>query len=67
MDARKRVESELIVRERIINEKDYTIKELTSKNLEMQQKINSLESMLTVKDDISERLDKANQLIEKIQ
>lgn len=53
MNARKNVEDELVVRERIINEKDHTIKELTSKNLEMQEKINSLESLLVVKDDIS--------------
>ena len=36
MAAKKKLEDELLVRERIINEKDNTIKILTEKNLEMQ-------------------------------
>jgi hypothetical protein len=36
MASKKRVEDELLVRERVINEKDTTIKVLTAKNLEMQ-------------------------------
>ena len=40
--ARKQVDTELVVREKIIIEKDTTIKILTSKNLEMQQCINGL-------------------------
>ena len=36
MAAKKKLEEELITRERIINEKDNTIKILTEKNLEMQ-------------------------------
>ena len=35
MAAKKRLEDELLLRERIINEKDNTIKVLTEKNLEM--------------------------------
>jgi len=35
MNERKKVEDELLVRERIIGEKDNTIKDLTSKNLDM--------------------------------
>jgi hypothetical protein len=35
MAHRKRVEDELLAKERTINEKDTMIKELTSKNLEM--------------------------------
>lgn len=60
MAAKKKVEDELIVKEKIINEKDTTIKILTAKNLEMQQRINSLEAVVAVKDDISEKLDLAN-------
>jgi hypothetical protein len=67
MAAKKRLEDELLLRERIINEKDNTIKILTEKNLEMQQKINALEALVAVKDDISEKLHMANQLIEKLQ
>jgi len=66
MAARKQVEDLLVDRERVINEKDNTIKELTAKNLEMQQRINSLESMLSVKDDLENKLNLANQLIEKL-
>lgn len=36
MNAKKRVDEELVIRERIINDKDNTIKILTAKNLEMQ-------------------------------
>ena len=67
MAAKKRLEDELLLRERIINEKDNTIKILTEKNLEMQQKINAREALVAVKDDISEKLHMANQLIEKLQ
>lgn len=56
IQAKKRLEEELLNRERIINEKDNTIKILTEKNLEMQQRINALESLVAVKDDISEKL-----------
>jgi len=52
MAHRKRVEDELLAKERIINEKDTMIKELTSKNLEMQQRINALESEVAVKEDL---------------
>ncbi len=60
MQAKRKVEEDLIAREKTINEKDNTIKILTEKNLEMQQKINSLEAVVAVKDDISEKLDLAN-------
>lgn len=60
MDERKKLFDEISIRERTINEKDNTIKILTAKNLEMQQKINSLESIVAVKDDISEKLHMAN-------
>lgn len=60
MAAKKKLEDELLVRERIINEKDNTIKILTEKNLEMQQRINALEALVAVKDDISEKLHLAN-------
>lgn len=60
MTAIKRLEAENLNRERIINEKDNTIKILTAKNLEMQQRINSLESLVAVKEDLEEKLDLAN-------
>ena len=50
----------------MVHEKDNTIKELTAKNLEMQQRINALESLVAVKDDISDKLALATQLIEKL-
>ena len=56
----KRLQDELLGKERIINEKDQTIKIMTEKNLEMQQKINALEAIAAIKDDISEKLDLAN-------
>ncbi|CDW87552.1 gas2 domain containing protein [Stylonychia lemnae] len=66
MAHRKRVEDELLAKERIINEKDTMIKELTSKNLEMQQQINALESEVAVKNDLQNKLALAQELIEKI-
>ena len=41
------------MRERVINEKDSTIKIMTEKNLEMQQRINALEAIAAIKDDLS--------------
>lgn len=66
MAARKRVEDELLVKERIISEKDTTIKELTAKNLEMQQKINALEAIAAIKEDLVQKMNLAQELIEKI-
>jgi restriction endonuclease S subunit len=40
---------------------------MTQKNLEMQQRINSLEAIAAIKDDLSRSLDEANKLIEKLQ
>ncbi len=57
----------MVDRERTINEKDNTIKELTAKNLEMMQQINSLESIAAVKEDLESQLNLAHQLIEKLQ
>ena len=39
---------------------------MTEKNLEMQQRINSLEAISAIKDDLSEKLGLANDLIEKL-
>lgn len=39
---------------------------MTEKNLEMQQRINSLEAIAALKDDLSEKLNLANQLIETL-
>ena len=43
MAAKKKVEDENVQKEKIIYEKDQTIKIMTEKNLEMQQRINALE------------------------
>jgi hypothetical protein len=60
MSAKKKVEDENVMKEKIINEKDQTIKIMTEKNLEMQQRINSLEAIAAIKDDLSEKLELAN-------
>ena len=39
---------------------------MTEKNLEMQQRINSLESLVAIKDDLAQKLELANQLIETL-
>jgi hypothetical protein len=66
MAAKKKVEDENIIKEKIINEKDQTIKIMTEKNLEMQQRINALEVIAAIKDDLSEKLNLANELIERL-
>jgi hypothetical protein len=60
MSTKKKVEDENVMKEKIINEKDQTIKIMTEKNLEMQQRINSLEAIAAIKDDLSEKLELAN-------
>lgn len=60
MDTIKNLEATIASKDRTINDKDNVVKELSSKNLEMQQKLNALESMLAVKDDISNKLNLAN-------
>ena len=66
MDEKKKVEDENLALQRVINDKDNTIKVMTEKNLEMANKINSLEALVAVKDDLAQKLDFANQLIEKL-
>jgi len=53
MQERKAVEEENLQKRRVINEKDQTIKVMTEKNLEMSSKINSLEAVVAVKDDLA--------------
>ena len=60
IQARRKAEEEIVALQRLINDKDTTIKTLTAKNLEMQQRIHSLEAVVAVKDDISEKLEMAN-------
>lgn len=62
----KTLESTVAARDRTINDKDTTIKELSSKHLELQQRMNALETELAVKDDIERKLNLANDLITKI-
>jgi len=66
MSVKKKVEDENIMKEKIINEKDQTIKIMTEKNLEMQHNINSLEAIAAIKEDLSEKLELASQLMEKL-
>lgn len=54
------------MKEKLINDKEKTIKIMTAKNLEMSQRINSLEAIAAIKDDLSDKLELANQLIEKL-
>lgn len=51
----------------MINEKKQIINTLSEQLLQMQQKINSLEAIAVIKDDLSRSLDEANKLIEKLQ
>ena len=60
MKEKKAVEDENVEKQRVINDKDQTIKVMTEKNLEMAQRINSLESVVAVKDDLAQKLDYAN-------
>ena len=60
MDEKKKVEDENLALQRVINDKDNTIKVMTEKNLEMANKINSLEALVAVKDDLAQKLDFAN-------
>ena len=60
MKDKKAVEDENVEKQRVINDKDQTIKVMTEKNLEMAQRINSLESVVAVKDDLAQKLDYAN-------
>ena len=53
MQERATVEEDNVAKSRVINEKDQTIKVMTEKNLEMSQKINSLESVVAVKEDLA--------------
>jgi chromosome segregation ATPase len=66
METIKRLEATIATRDRTINEKDQTIKELSSKNLEMQQRMNALEAIVAVKEDLEKKVELANQLIQKI-
>jgi len=60
MSVKKKVEDENTMKEKIINEKDQTIKIMTEKNLEMQHNINSLEAIAAIKEDLSEKLELAS-------
>ena len=60
MQEKGNVEEDSVAKQRVINEKDQTIKVMTEKNLEMSQKINSLESIVAIKDDLAQKLDHAN-------
>lgn len=53
MTAKKKVETENVEKQYIINDKDQTIKVMTEKNLEMQQRINALDQLVAVKDDLA--------------
>lgn len=57
---KRQVDEENVAKEKVINEKDTTIKIMTEKNLEMQQRINALEAIAAIKDDLSQKLDLAN-------
>ena len=48
------------MKEKLINDKEKTIKIMTAKNLEMSQRINSLEAIAAIKDDLSDKLELAN-------
>jgi hypothetical protein len=64
--AKRQVEQENVNKQQVINDKDQTIKVMTEKNLEMQQRINALDQLVAVKDDLAQKLDCANELIEKL-
>ena len=66
MASKKKVEDDNIAKEKTIAEKQQIINTMTQKNLEMQQRINSLEAIAAIKDDLSRSLDEANKLIEKL-
>jgi len=67
MEQRRKTDEECQRKEQEKNEKDIKIKNNIAKTLEMQQRIDALESMVAVKDDVSEQLSQANGLIEKMQ
>lgn len=67
MAAKRIVEEDNEAKEKTIYDKDLTIKTLMAKHLETQQKVNALEALVAIKDDLSDKLDLANQLIERLQ